>query len=57
VDDFAVSLKTTAGRRSFRIVSGVQVTVDDPLQPHKDLLRTYSDPDIHNITAYLMTLK
>jgi mono/diheme cytochrome c family protein len=57
VDDFAVSLKTTAGRRSFRIVSGVQVTVDDPLQPHKDLLRTYSDPDIHNLTAYLMTLK
>jgi mono/diheme cytochrome c family protein len=58
VDDFAVSLKTAAGeRRSFRIVPGMQVTVDDPLQPHKDLLRTYSDPDIHNITAYLMTLK
>jgi mono/diheme cytochrome c family protein len=58
VDDFAVSLKTPAGeRRSFRIGPGVQVTVDDPLQPHKDLLRTYGDPEIHNITAYLMTLK
>jgi mono/diheme cytochrome c family protein len=58
VDDFAVSLKTAdGGRRSFRIVPGVQVTVEDPLQPHKDLLRTYSDSDIHNITAYLMTLK
>jgi mono/diheme cytochrome c family protein len=58
VDDFAVSLKTAAGeRRSFRIGPGVRVTVDDPLQPHKDLLRTYSDPEIHNITAYLMTLK
>lgn len=58
VDDFAVSLKTADGERhSFRIGAGVQVTVDDPLQPHKDLLRTYSDPEIHDITAYLMTLK
>lgn len=58
VDDFAVSLTTAAGeRRSFRIGPGVQVSVDDPLQPHKDLLRNYSDPEIHDITAYLMTLK
>jgi len=29
----------------------------DPLQPHKDLLKTYADKDIHNVTAYLVTVK
>ena len=33
------------------------VDVHDPLQPHKDLLRVYSDADIHNVTAFLVTLK
>jgi cytochrome c oxidase cbb3-type subunit 3 len=58
VDDFAVSIKTSDGdRRSFRVTSGVQVSVADPLQPHRDLLRKYKDADIHNVTAYLSTLK
>jgi len=58
VDDFAVSLKTSdGGRRSFRIVQGMQVKVADPLQSHKDLLPTYTDAEIHNVTAYLATLK
>jgi len=34
-----------------------KVTVRDPLQPHKALLRTYTDKDIHDVTAYLVTLK
>jgi len=58
VDDFAVSLKTSdGGRRSFRIVQGMQVKVADPLQSHKALLPTYTDAEIHNVTAYLATLK
>ena len=58
VDDFVVSLKTAdGGRRSFRLASGVQVSIADPLQPHRDLLRRYRDADIHNVTAYLSTLK
>lgn len=58
VDDFAVSLKTADGnRRSFRVANGVQVSIADPLQPHRDLLRKYRDADIHNVTAYLSTLK
>jgi hypothetical protein len=31
--------------------------VKDPLQPHLDMLRTSKDDDIHNLTAYLVTLK
>jgi mono/diheme cytochrome c family protein len=58
VDDFAVALTMANGsRRSFRIGRGVQVNIADPLQPHRDLLKTYRDADIHNVTAYLSTLK
>jgi cytochrome c oxidase cbb3-type subunit III len=59
LDDFIVSLTTDEGvHQSFRI-SGNQPTIElnDPLQPHKDLLRIYKDSDIHNITAFLVTLK
>ena len=33
------------------------VVVHDPLKPHKDLLAGYTDKDIHNLTAYLATVK
>jgi mono/diheme cytochrome c family protein len=59
IDDFGVSLVTADGsHRSFR-TSGdsPKVEVKDALQPHKDLLRVYRDADIHNVTAYLVTLK
>ena len=31
--------------------------VHDPLKAHTDMLRKYTDADIHNVTAYLVTLK
>ncbi len=34
-----------------------KVEINDPLKPHTDLLAKYTDADIHNITAYLVTLK
>jgi len=33
------------------------VEIHDPLQPHRQLLTQYTDSDIHNVTAYLATLK
>jgi cytochrome c oxidase cbb3-type subunit III len=59
LDDFTVSLTTADGtRRSFRTDGNTpKVEVHDPLQPHRDLLRSYKDADIHNVTAYLVTLK
>ena len=33
------------------------VTLTDPLQAHIDLLRRWTDTDIHNMTAFLVTLK
>jgi cytochrome c oxidase cbb3-type subunit 3 len=59
VDDFVVALTLPDGtRRSFNTNGDTpKVEIHDPLQPHRDLLRTYSDADIHNVTAYLVTLK
>jgi cytochrome c oxidase cbb3-type subunit 3 len=59
IDDFTVALTTADGtRRSFRTEGdSPKVDVHDPLQPHRDLLRSYSDSDIHNVTAFLVTLK
>ena len=58
VDDFFVALRTSdGGRRAFRITDGTRVDVKDPLVAHRELLSTYSDPEIHNVTAFLVTLK
>jgi len=58
VDDFAVSLRQADGRRrSVGITAGVRVEVQDPLRGHKELLQSYTDSDIHDLTAYLVTLK
>jgi mono/diheme cytochrome c family protein len=59
LDDFVVSLTTADGvHRSFRTSGDTpKVEVNDPLQPHKELLRIYTDADIHDVTAFLWTLK
>jgi hypothetical protein len=59
IDDFTVSLRDAAGTyRSFsRDGATPKVEVRDPLQAHRDLLAKYSDADIHNVTAYLVTIK
>ena len=59
IDDFVVSLTQADGTpRSFRR-SGATPTVDvrDPLEAHRNLLPTYTDKDIHDVTAYLASLK
>jgi len=59
MDDFTVALTEENGtRRSFRTAGDTpKVEVHDPLQAHRDLLRVYTDADIHNVTAFLVTLK
>lgn len=59
LDDFYVVVELADGtERTFRR-SGDQPVVDvrDPLETHIKLLTTYTDRDIHNVTAYLVTLK
>ena len=59
VDDFNVSLHDASGDyHSFtREGATPRVEIHDPLKAHGDLLAKYTDADIHNITAYLVTLK
>ena len=59
LDDFYVVVELADGtQRTFRR-DGSYPTVDvrDPLEPHIQLLPAYTDRDIHNVTAYLVTLK
>lgn len=59
IDDFVVTLETPDGStRSFRRDGDTpKVVVNDPLTGHRDLLSVYADKDVHNVTAYLVTLK
>lgn len=59
IDDFVATLTEADGtQRTFRRDGdNPKVEIHDPLQAHKDLLRIYSDKDIHDVTAYLVTLK
>jgi mono/diheme cytochrome c family protein len=58
LDDFVVSLYDSAGNyHSWTRGPGVTVTVKDPLTGHLKLLGQYTDADMHNVLAYLVTLK
>jgi cytochrome c oxidase cbb3-type subunit III len=59
IDDFLVSIALADGTvHTFRR-DGDSPTVDihDPMKAHRDLLSVYTDQDMHNVTAYLVTLK
>lgn len=59
VDDFVVTLVLADGtRRSFRREGDVpKVETQDPAHAHRAMLPRYTDADIHDVTAYLVTLK
>jgi cytochrome c oxidase cbb3-type subunit 3 len=59
IDDFVVVIATPeGGQRSFRRSGDTpKVQVNDPLEQHRKLLTTYTNKDIHDVTAYLVTLK
>jgi cytochrome c oxidase cbb3-type subunit 3 len=59
IDDFMVVVQLEDGTsRSFRRNGDVpKVEIRDPREAHRKLLPTYADKDIHDVTAYLVTLK
>ena len=58
IDDFNIALREASGDyRSFSRTEGVRVDLQDPLAAHEKLLKTYTDADMHNLLAYLETLK
>ena len=60
IDDFNIALTDFSGQyRSWLLEegNGIKAVVHDPLEGHEKLLRRYTDADMHNILAYLVTLK
>ena len=59
ISDYVVVLKDASGvRRSFaRNGDSPKVVTKDPLQAHIDMFQKWTNADIHNLTAYLVTLK
>jgi cytochrome c oxidase cbb3-type subunit 3 len=56
-DEFTIALTDSSG--AYRAFPAHQVTfrVDDPLQAHVEQLGKYTDDDMHNVLAYLQTLR
>ena len=59
MDDFSVTIAQADGtQRSFRRKGDTpKVEVKDPLQAHRELLQVYTDKNMHDVTAYLASLK
>ena len=59
IDDFLVTLELADGavRTIRRDGDAPKVDVRDPMKAHRDLLAVYTDKDMHDVTAYLVTLK
>ena len=56
-DEFTIAVTVASGAyRSFP-TNQVTFTVDDPLQAHIEQLGKYTDEDMHNVLAYLQTLR
>lgn len=59
IDDFLVTVKLSDDTsRTFRRNGDIpKVVLRDPLKAHRDLLSVYTDKEMHDVTAYLVTLK
>jgi cytochrome c oxidase cbb3-type subunit III len=58
IDDFNVSLRDASGEyRSWKRTPNLKVEKKDPYAAHVELLDQYTDKDIHDLVAYLETLK
>ena len=56
-DDFTVTVLDPLGARQTYQKTAVKVTVEDPLSAHFDQLGKYTDAEMHNVYAYLESLK
>jgi cytochrome c oxidase cbb3-type subunit 3 len=58
MDDFNVSLRDATGQyRSWKRTPGLTVVKHDPYAAHVTLLDSYTDKNIHDVVAYLESLK
>jgi cytochrome c oxidase cbb3-type subunit 3 len=56
-DEFTIALTDPSGAYRAFPVDRVKFTVDNPLEAHVKQLGKYTDDDMHNVLAYLQTLR
>jgi cytochrome c oxidase cbb3-type subunit 3 len=56
-DEFTIALTDASGWYRSWPAQQVRFTVDDPLQAHVEQLGKYTDADMHDVLAYLQTLR
>lgn len=56
-DEFTIGLRDAEGWYHSWPVSAVKFEIDSPVEAHAELLGKYTDADIHNLMAYLQTLR
>jgi cytochrome c oxidase cbb3-type subunit 3 len=57
-DEFSITVLDSSGaRETYEKEGAVKFKIDNPLAAHFDQLGKYTDPDMHNVYAYLETLK
>ena len=58
LDDFYVALYDAGGNyQSITLKKGIEVQVEDKLVFHRQMLDKYTNQQMHDLTAYLVTLK
>lgn len=58
MSDFRITLALASGeKRTIDREPGVEVQINDPLAAHQQIVMTLANDDMHNVTAYLETLK
>lgn len=57
LDEFTVGLRDATGYYRSWPVNRVKYVVHSPVDAHVNLLGKYTDADIHNLMAYLQTLR
>jgi cytochrome c oxidase cbb3-type subunit 3 len=56
-DEFTIAVTTAAGEYRSWPTDRVRIAVSDPLQAHVDQLARYTDATMHDVLAYLHTLR
>jgi cytochrome c oxidase cbb3-type subunit 3 len=56
-DEFTIALIDASGWYRSWPASQVKSVVTNPLEAHAELLKKYTDEDMHNVLAYLQTLR
>ena len=56
-DEFSIVVNDSSGTRRTFPINGTKFTIDNPLETHFEQLGKYTDTDMHNVYAYLATLR